>query len=446
MASRPTETVPISGRVDRDGRLVAADPPLERLQVEAGSALGRPLALPQLAALARAAASLGVPLSRALLAADSRHDLDLFVRAEPQDDEVLLTIERWATRPAMPPRLTLVESIDDEQDPAAAGSALEFATDAGLNFVEVSPSLASLLGRDPAECIGQPLTALFRLVEEEDGRMPLLVALATRAPVEGQRVVGRGGDGVELGIDAEPIIDETGQFAGFQGILSRQGDAVTATAAAGTAFEESLDEALRSPLARIISAADRIVERSDGPLRSDYASYASDIASAGRHLLSVIRSMGEGPSSSAQRVDVRELTVEAVALVQPLAESKPVAIEVEPVGGPLAANGEARAIVQVLVNILGNAIRYSPDQGIIAVTFESDPGECRVMISDQGPGIAADDQQRIFERYERVGDTPNGSGLGLAISRRLARSMGGDIRLESAPGEGARFTLILPSA
>nr|MBA3730055.1 PAS domain-containing sensor histidine kinase [Sphingomonas sp.] len=77
MASRSTESVPIVGRVDSAGRLVSADPGLERLQVEAGSGLGRPLALPQLAALARAAASLGVTLSRNVIAADRQHDLDL---------------------------------------------------------------------------------------------------------------------------------------------------------------------------------------------------------------------------------------------------------------------------------------------------------------------------------------------------------------------------------
>ena len=82
MASR-AEAVPINGRVDRDGRLVAADAALERLQVEAGSALGRALALPQIAALARAAASLGVALARSVVAADRHHDLDLYVRAEP---------------------------------------------------------------------------------------------------------------------------------------------------------------------------------------------------------------------------------------------------------------------------------------------------------------------------------------------------------------------------
>ena len=65
-------------------------------------------------------------------------------------------------------------------------------------------------------------------------------------------------------------------------------------------------------------------------------------------------------------------------------------------------------------------------------------------VADQGPGIAAADQQRIFERFERAHSREDGTGLGLAISRRLARSMGGDVTLDSAPGEGARFTLTLP--
>ena len=144
-----------------------------------------------------------------------------------------------------------------------------------------------------ANCVGQPLTSLFRLVEEDDGRMPLLAALASRSAVEAQRAVIRGGGPDEVIIDATPLSDAAGQFAGFHGALRGNGDRDAVTSEP-PAFEESLDEALRSPLDRIISAADRIVERSDGPLRSDYATYASDIAAAGRHLLSVIRSMGGG--------------------------------------------------------------------------------------------------------------------------------------------------------
>jgi len=67
-------------------------------------------------------------------------------------------------------------------------------------------------------------------------------------------------------------------------------------------------------------------------------------------------------------------------------------------------------------------------------------------VTDQGPGIAPDDQQRIFERFERAKGAEGGTGLGLAIARRLAHSMGGDITLESEPGQGARFTISLPAA
>jgi signal transduction histidine kinase len=448
MASRSAEPVPISGRVDRDGRLIAADPALERLQVEAGSALGRALALPQIAALARAAASLGVPLARALVAADSHHDLDLFVRAEPVDKgegegEVHLTIERWAARPMASPRLALVETDEDERR-AAECATFEFDTDASLNLIDVSPALAGLLGIEPDAALGRPLTSLFRLIEEADGSMPLLGAVAARAAVDGQRAAPRHG-GAELTIDADPWFDDHGRFAGFHARLRRD-ETGDAGADHAPVFEESLDEALRTPLAGIISAADHIVERGDGPLRSDYANYASDIAAAGRHLLSVIRGMGAGAAATAQRLDLAKLASEAAALVQPVADARQVSLVIEPTDQPLAVEGEARAIVQILVNILGNAIRHSPEQGVVALLFDPQPGECRVTIADHGPGIAHVDQQRIFERYERVGNAPDGSGLGLAISRRLARSMGGDVMLESVPGEGARFTLVLPAA
>ena len=444
MASRSTESLPVGGRVDRDGRLIAADPALERLQVEAGSSLGRALALPQLAALARAAASLGVALSRNVLAADRDHDLELFVRAEPADDDVLLTIERWVARPMAPPRLALVDTADADERRAATRSTFEFDVDASLNMVDVSPALASLLGVDHGAALGRPLTSLFRLIEEADGSMPLLAAVATRAAVDGQRAASRHTPGAELIIDADPSLDEQGRFAGFHATIRRDG-ASDDTGDGAPMFEESLDEALRSPLARIISAADHIVERGDGPLRSDYANYASDIAAAGRHLLSVIRAMGQGGVTAPERIDLEQLARDAVGLVKPTADQRGIAFALGRFDKPCAVAGEAHAIVQILVNILGNAVRYSPDGGSVTVVFEHKASECRVTIADRGPGIAPADQTRIFNRYERVGSAPDGIGLGLAIARRLARSMGGDISLHSTPGEGARFTLSLPA-
>jgi signal transduction histidine kinase len=449
MASRSTISMPVTGRVDREGRLVAADAALERLQVEAGSALGRALALPQIAALVRAVASLGVPLSRAVIAADSDHDLDLYVRAEPEAGSeaghVLLTIERWVARPMAPPRLALVQTADEQDRRETEATTLEFDVDATLKMIDMSPALAALLGIEASAALGRPLTSLFRLVEEADGTMPLLGAVATRGTVDGQRAVPRGG-GREMIIDADPAFDQQGRFAGFHATLRRDPGDTDSAGAAPIAFEESLDEALRTPLARIISAADHIVERGDGPLRSDYATYASDIAAAGRHLLSVIQSMGKDVAGAAKAIDLCLLAGEAVSLVHPAATARNITLTVESSGGPCAAKGEAAGVVQILVNILGNAIRHSRDGGTVTLTFKRGAEQREVSIADHGPGIALADQQRIFERYERVGSAPDGSGLGLAISRRLARSMGGDILLESEPGWGARFTLVLPAA
>jgi signal transduction histidine kinase len=160
-------------------------------------------------------------------------------------------------------------------------------------------------------------------------------------------------------------------------------------------------------------------------------------------LLSVIRSIGQS-GTPAQPIDLAQAINEAVALVHPIAVERDITIVGGHVDAQCRAKGQSHAVVQILVNVLGNAVRFSPDGASVTWSFEHDERECRVIVTDTGPGIAPADQQRIFERYERVDKNVDGSGLGLAISRRLARTMGGDIRLESTPGEGSRFTLVLP--
>ena len=103
-------------------------------------------------------------------------------------------------------------------------------------------------------------------------------------------------------------------------------------------------------------------------------------------------------------------------------------------------------MIQILVNLMNNAVRHSPDGGEVRLSFVRTAGTASLTVADQGEGIDPADQQRIFERFERADAREGGTGLGLAISRRLARSMGGDVTLESAPGIGARFTLTLPTA
>ena len=134
-----------------------------------------------------------------------------------------------------------------------------------------------------------------------------------------------------------------------------------------------------------------------------------------------------------------------MVLIEASAEARGIRIEVEG-DQSLPANGEERAVIQILVNLIGNAVRHSPAGGTVTLHFSRTPYLASVTVTDQGPGIDPADQQRIFERFERATPDESGTGLGLAISRRLARSMGGDISLKSSPQLGASFTLVLPSA
>ena len=446
MASAPFDLGPVTGRVDREGRLVSADPALLRLQEEAGSKLGAPLALPQIASVARSAMKLGVPLSRSVIAASSDRDLDLWVRAEPDAEGASLTIDGWKAKPPSPPRLTLVANQPLADEEAAIARPLGFTTDGELKIRRIDDELAQMLGVDPAVAIGQPLTRHFLLADNGDGAMPLLTALGNHDDFAGQRARLRGqNDDSAVTLKGIALRTAADRFDGYEIEIDRPSQAV---ANAPAMLDPALDEALRSPLDRIIAAAERISDRSEGPLRSDYAAYAGDIAAAGRHLLSVIHAMTgqEAEKPSGDQVDVGEAASEAIQLVQARAEERSIQVELLGGGQSPTAIGEQRGAVQILVNLLGNAVRHSPERGTIAVIIEIRGEMVAITVADEGPGIDPADQERIFGKYERVGDAPGGIGLGLAISRRLARSMGGDVQLQSTPGEGARFTLLLPSA
>ena len=445
MATLPSERGPVRGRVDSAGRLVEADPELAALQEEAGSRIGARLAIPQIVAIVRLARTLGVPVQRPAVAAASDSDIDLNVRAVPKNGDVLLTIEGWNRRPAMGPRLSPLFGTTPENDPAEQAD--EWTADEQLRLVSMSKGLADKLGVEVSIAVGQPLTKLLKLEEDDNGEMPLLAALAARHSFAKQPARGRKPNAPALTLSGDVVHGPDGSFAGFEGIAaSESGSAVSGPARATMpTIDPALDEALRSPIDRIIESADLIVERSDGPLRSDYAAYAADISAAARHLLSVIRSMSEEPSQARAAIDLAALAAEASVMLETNADDLRVSVELQH-SGPLPARGDERGVIQILVNLIGNAIRHSPPGSTVHVNFDRDRRHASATVVDEGPGIDPADQQRIFERFERATTSEDGTGLGLAIARRLARSMGGDITVESAPDQGSRFTLSLPSA
>ena len=443
MATAPSDRGPVRGRLDGHDRLISADPDLVALQTEAGSHIGSELALPQILSIARLARKLGVPIYRNAIAAGAEHDVELWVRATPEGEEVSLLLERWIGRSAAAPRLGTL--VPHEQHIEIGAAPEEWAANEDLSIVSISSGLAEKLGTTPEEAIGKPLTRFLKLEENEGGELPLLVAATSRTEFDGQRARPRRGSEEVLILRAVPVSSPEGRFTGFQGeAVGESSHAQLGPVDAAAQLDEIIDEALRSPLDRIIQSADRIVQQSEGPLRGDYADYASDIAAAARHLLSVIRSMNGEGEQDRNRVDLVALSTEAIGLLEPTARARQVTLVSEP-SRQVPAHGDSRGVIQILVNLLGNAVRHSPEGSTVTITFDRSGGFARAHVADQGPGIASEDQQRIFERGESAGNA-GGSGLGLAIARRLAQSMGGDVSLESELGQGARFTLSLPSA
>ncbi|HPJ18369.1 MAG TPA: ATP-binding protein [Actinomycetota bacterium] len=114
---------------------------------------------------------------------------------------------------------------------------------------------------------------------------------------------------------------------------------------------------------------------------------------------------------------------------------------------PLWVHADRTRVIQIINNLVGNAVKYTGPDAAIEVRFSAGPERVEVFIRDHGAGIAADEQERVFERFYRIEDPmtmrTGGSGLGLHISRQLARAMGGDVRLNSIPGEGSTFVLQL---
>jgi signal transduction histidine kinase len=116
-----------------------------------------------------------------------------------------------------------------------------------------------------------------------------------------------------------------------------------------------------------------------------------------------------------------------------------------------AVEADRDRVVQVVVNLLSNAVKFSePGVGRVTVGLVTGEGAVRVDVSDNGPGIAPDDQRVIFEKFRQGGDTrtnrPAGTGLGLPISREIVDRLGGRLWVESTPGKGATFSFTLPMA
>jgi signal transduction histidine kinase len=455
------DSVIVRATVSLDGILLSADDPLLALQVEAGGQLDGKLLIPQLAALAMLAQRLKIPLSRPVLAACGDVDVDMWVKAQPGEAVIDLSILDWRERPARGVHSEVIGT--GSYDSHLPDGSWSWQMDTQMRFVTAD-------GRDGREeadlpAPGTRLTAHFRLLAGTDGAMPILEAIAGHRHFAGQRAAPVNRPGEEVILSGTPIFDVAGRLTGYRGVALVDDMDDTMPSQVSTVennrlpvsytalFGKRLDRALRQPLGRIIANADTISGQLEGALREDYAAYAADIGTAGRHLMELVDDLADLQAIdrpdfavAKESIDMADIARRTAGLLAVKAADRHIKIDAPRIDEVLPVVGEFRRALQVMVNLVGNALRYSPEGSMIWIRLEREAGIARVVIADQGRGIAQDDQERIFEKFERLGrDEAGGSGLGLYISRQLARAMGGDIKVESAPGQGARFLFTLPA-
>ncbi len=224
-----------------------------------------------------------------------------------------------------------------------------------------------------------------------------------------------------------------------------------------TEFLANMSHELRTPLNAIIGFSEIMQAGLFGKLGSEkYSEYSSDILAAGKYLLDVINDILDMSKIEAGRlsldpeeVDLAPLISDALRVTTSRAEDDRITIS-NAINSPILCFGDKRALKQVLLNILSNAVKFSKTDGEIQVSATQVNGETQVSIIDDGIGIAAEDLEKIGRPFEQVESqitkSRQGSGLGLAISRSLIELHGGVLDIQSTVGSGTKVVFTLPAS
>lgn len=448
-----TAAGPILARCDGSDRLVEADEALAALQVRLGGAFPGALAMPGLLALVRRSRTTRLPLSGQLTIADTEQPLSFRARATPDGEGTRIEITEWrlsadawagqdgaGTDQALLRQLAEAHIVLDAEQRVVSGMV------EGADLGEFASTLRQGFGRYWTDLVE---------IEGSAHRQPLHWRLldGARLRVQGSVrdwkacVLPLRSGGFELLLVAETVLPAS----------------VTAPNSTSTIEEavpdwkgllgRKLAPALRQPINRIIANAETIRTRLAGPLSEQYVAYAGDIAEAGRHLASLVEDLADletveadGFAPEPDHIDLADCARRAAGILGVRARERAITLALPPVDEHVPAIGEFRRVLQVLLNLIGNAIRYTRSETTVSVDCGIDGALAWISVSDEGEGIAPEQAEKVFEKFERLGRSGDGgSGLGLYISRRLARAMGGELVVGNGPAGGARFVLSLPA-
>jgi signal transduction histidine kinase len=199
-------------------------------------------------------------------------------------------------------------------------------------------------------------------------------------------------------------------------------------------FLANMSHELRTPLNAILGYTELMADGAYGEPSEKMLGILKRLEANGRHLLGLIN-------------DVLGIAQTVRSTLEPLATDKKLGFKVE-MGAELPpGRGDGRRLTQVLINLVGNAIKFT-DAGEVAIKTEANNGSFHVSVRDTGPGISTADQAKLFQEFQQADNAitrkKGGTGLGLAISKRIIEMHGGKIWVESQPGQGSTFAFTLP--
>ena len=328
-------------------------------------------------------------------------------------------------------------------------------------FINANPALARMLGRDSA----QELRSLRwqEIYVDMDRHTQRVQSLASQDAIQDFQSEVRRPDGSHLWIaeSVRAVRSPAGRLQHLESVvtditaersaaenLQRAKDEADAASRAKSAFLANISHELRTPLNGILGYAQ--ILRRDAALNQKQREAIGVIHGSADHLLSLINDILDLAKIEARGIELQpvefslpEFASTVVEVFQPRALEKCITIEtrIDP-HLPRVVRADEQRLRQVVFNLLGNAIKFT-EQGVVIFSIDTaGGGGVRFGVEDSGPGISAEDQERLFQPFTQLGDPryrTGGSGLGLSISRSLVEQMGGTIRVESRPGLGSQF-------
>ncbi|WP_066556527.1 sensor histidine kinase [Croceicoccus bisphenolivorans] len=433
---------PLVARSDAADRLVSADGPLADMQIACGGEIPGLIAAPELLELVRKSRSFGMRLGRPVVMHSADGKLEGWVEVEPDEEGCSIRLSDWHHSERAGTNANGEETRIAIENLLAEGVVW---LDEGQRIIALESQagdLAALVKRARA-LRGDHWTRLFDF-ESDSTQKPAIWQARSGMSVR-----------VEGSARAWHLLLTTANV-GFQILLRPEGDVGQdggdADLLPPNLLRDELAPALHDPIRRIIRQAEAIRDRLAGPLPGEYRDYAVDIVRAGKHLRELADELGDAEAIehgtieiTAEPIRVAESIESACRLLQVRADAREIAFTM-PQEDAIAMADRRRAL-QILLNIIGNAIDYGPAGGKITIGLVHEGKAVTITVDDEGEGLSAEDRIRMFDKFERLGRSgDSGSGLGLYIALMLSRAMGGTVEAQAAPGGGNRFAIILPAA